>query len=42
LSTKAPHAAFEVGNGKVDVDRLLETDNWSVAKNTGRTGRDRC
>jgi len=35
-------AAFEVVDAELDVNGLLETNGGVGAKNTGRTGRDRC
>jgi len=42
LPSQAPDAAFEVGDGELSVDGLLETDAGVGVKNNGRTGRDRC
>jgi len=42
LPGQPPDLTFEVGDGEIEIDRLMEADNWSAAKNTGRTGRDRC
>ena len=42
LPIQTPDASFEVVDGKLEVDGLLETISGSGVKNTGRTGRDRC
>ena len=42
LASQAPDAAFEVGDGELSVDGLLETGDGVEVKNNGRTGRDRC
>ena len=42
LPSQPPEAAFEVGDGELSVDGLLETSDGVDVKNNGRTGRDRC
>jgi hypothetical protein len=42
LPSQTPDASFEVVDGELEVDGLLETISGSCLKNTGRTGRDRC
>jgi len=42
LASQALDVAFEVVDGELEVDGLLEANSWIAAKNTGRTGRDRC
>ena len=41
--TKQPlDAPLEIGDGQLDVDGLLESNDRVGEINTGRTGRDRC
>ena len=42
LPSQPPDASFEVVDGELEVDGLLETTGGGGVKNTGRTGRDRC
>ena len=42
LPSQAANATFEVGDGKLSVDGLLEASDGIDVKNNGRTGRDRC
>jgi len=42
LPSQTPDASFEVVDGELEVDGLLETNGGGGLKNTGRTGRDRC
>jgi hypothetical protein len=42
LPSQTAEAAFEVGDGELSVDGLLETSDGVDVKNNGRTGRDRC
>jgi hypothetical protein len=35
-------AALEVGDGELRVEDLVEANDGLVARNNGRTGRDRC
>jgi hypothetical protein len=42
LPIQTPDASFEVVDGELEVDGLLETNGGGGLQNTGRTGRDRC
>src|SRR6266849_5469674 len=42
LPSQTADAAFEVVDGELGVDGLLEANDWVAVRNNGRTGRDRC
>jgi hypothetical protein len=42
LAAEALDAPLEIGDGQLQLDGLLEVNDRVRARNTGRTGRDRC
>jgi hypothetical protein len=42
LAAEALDTSLEIGDGQPDLDGLLEANDRVRARNTGRTGRDRC